>query len=305
MAALALAGCGEASRASTAVTSEDAGAMLPGEQDGGTQTLGSDDAGEAGPGPGSSGCGATTWPEGDQRAYPLLVGGTQRKYVVTIPESYDPNHPYRLVFTWHDRGETAESIASGFGGSGYYGLLRLLGESTILVSGQGLGSDDAPDEYGWSNDGGRDIAFVRELLDEIKESYCIDQSRIYSTGMGEGGTLSIAIGCELSDAFRGIAAIAGELPAELAASCTPGPLAALLAYGTSDDVVTSEGAERARDAFLTANGCQASARAIDLDPCVAYDGCRSGYPLLWCAHDGGHVVPSFASAYIALLFEQL
>jgi hypothetical protein len=38
---------------------------------------------------------------------------------------------------------------------------------------------------------------------------------------------------------------------------------------------------------------------------VSYDGCDSGYPVVWCPVDGeGHTIPSFAAAAIATFLGQ-
>jgi poly(3-hydroxybutyrate) depolymerase len=303
--ALSVSACGEPSGSSSSAAGGDVGTNVAGAGGSGGTNAGSAGASGTGPGPGSVGCGATSWPAGDQRSNAILVDGLQRTYIVTIPEPYDPNHPHRLVFTFHRRGLRAEEVASGFAGSGYYGLAGLIGTSTILVSGQGLAAEDDPLDTGWPNTDGRDIAYVRAVLDELNESYCIDQDRIFSTGVDEGGSLSIAIGCQMSDVFRGIAPIAAALPADPETSCSPGPLAVLQMPGTTDDVVTIADAERTRDVFLAANHCATTTQPIADGPCVFYDGCDAGYPLVWCIHDGGHTIPSFASAYLALVFEQL
>jgi poly(3-hydroxybutyrate) depolymerase len=308
--ALALTACGEPTTLSSSAAGGQGGTNgANGAGAGGSAGTTAGSAGTGGtsavPGPGSVGCGATSWPAGDTRSNAILVDGTQRSYVVTIPEPYDPSHPHRLVFTFHRRGLRAEEVASGFAGSGYYGLAGLIGDDTILVSGQGLAAEGNALDTGWPNTDGRDIAYVRAVLDELNEAYCIDQSRIFATGMDDGANLSLAIGCQMSDLFRGIAPIAGTLPADPEAICMPGPLAVLQMHGMADDVVPIADAERARDVFLAANHCGTTTQTLATGPCVYYDGCDSGYPVVWCSHEDGHVIPSFASAYLALVFEQL
>jgi hypothetical protein len=31
----------------------------------------------------------------------MTSGGMNREYVIDIPANYDPNHPYRLIFSWY------------------------------------------------------------------------------------------------------------------------------------------------------------------------------------------------------------
>ena len=31
----------------------------------------------------------------------ITSGGMSREYIIDIPADYDPTHPYRLIFSWH------------------------------------------------------------------------------------------------------------------------------------------------------------------------------------------------------------
>jgi polyhydroxybutyrate depolymerase len=274
---------------------------------GGTSTAGSAGTPAAGTGGSggatpSTGCTATDWPmAGTQQ---LTVEGTEREFIVAIPEEYDSSQPYRLAFAFHGRTGTAEQIAGGFGG-GYYGMLSRLGDSTILVSPQGLGTESDPEDTGWPNTNGRDITFVRAMIDWLSESYCIDQSRIFSTGFSYGGIMSNAIGCQMPDVFRGIAPMAGAMFFGRGGDCEDPPgIATWMVHGSADETVTFEQGETARDVFLAKNGCDTATEPVPVEPegCVAYQGCEPATPLIWCVHDGAHVIPSFAQDGISEFF---
>jgi len=83
--------------------------------------------------------------------------------MLRIPDSYDNNHPYRLVFAYHWNGGTMQDIDGG-GTSGaawaYYGLKAQANDSTIFVAAQGIGN-------GWANSGGRDLAFTDDMVDPV------------------------------------------------------------------------------------------------------------------------------------------
>src|SRR5690606_40225474 len=49
-----------------------------------------------------------------------------------------------------------------------------------------------------------------------------------------------------------------------------------------------------RDEFLKRNGCSTDTVPVAPDECVAYQGCREGYPVTWCEWNGGHSTPGFA-----------
>src|SRR2546430_1752378 len=79
---------------------------------------------------------ARSWPPNGTNM--LDVGGTMRTYIVAIPNNYDPNKPYKLVFAWHGLGGNAQQIAGGLFGGGYYGLQALANNTTVFVAPQGL-----------------------------------------------------------------------------------------------------------------------------------------------------------------------
>ncbi|WP_437570787.1 alpha/beta hydrolase family esterase [Sorangium sp. So ce542] len=240
----------------------------------------------------SAGCGSATAPASGR--FSIDVGGTTREYILAVPDGYDANRPYRLIFAWHPRGGSAEQVATGFGG-GYYGLQSRAAGSAIFVSPEGL-------DQGWANSGGRDIAFLRAMLDRLRGELCIDESRIFSTGFSYGGMMSYAIGCAMGDVFRAIAPMSGALYS----GCDDGdhPVAMWGAHGDADNVVPLENGQTARDVFLERNGCGSQTTPVDPSPCVSYEGCAAGYPVVWCEFSGGHTMPSNSGESIWSFFSQ-
>ena len=136
---------------------------------------------EAGDPTPSSGCGASTWPDSDR--YTIDVSGSSREYILAMPDNYDPNQPYRLIFGWHWRGGQASDVAgNGVSGGPYYGLQSRANGTAIFVSPEGI-------DNGWANTGGRDIEFLQAMLDRFNSELCIDQERIFSTGFSYGGMM--------------------------------------------------------------------------------------------------------------------
>jgi poly(3-hydroxybutyrate) depolymerase len=206
-----------------------------------------------------------------------------------------------VIFAWHGLGGTAASIAS----RGYYGLEARAGNSTIFATGQGLPtSTPVGDGPGWPNTNGRDVAFVRSLLDWLKSSYCIDEARIFSTGMSYGGIMSNTLGCALGDALRAIAPMAGSGPSRFSSGQCVGQVAAWFSHGNEDLIVTYASGQASRDDWLETNRCGTATTPVGPAGCVAYEGCDVGYPVHWCEFDGGHTVPSFASEGIWQFFSQ-
>ncbi|MDO8345818.1 MAG: cellulose binding domain-containing protein [Cellvibrio sp.] len=232
---------------------------------------------------GSAGCGAPAKLTNGRRT--ISVNGLNREYVLDIPSNYNQNNPYKLVFGWHWRGGSANDVV----GQGYYGMKSLSNNSAIFVA-----PDRAAGTDGWTNANGRDIAFLQSMLTQLKSSLCIDESRIFSTGWSYGGMMSFAVGRELPTTFRAIAPVSGAFltPHVDSGSAT----AAWIAHGNNDTVVSQSSGIQARDAYLRANGCSNTTVPVQPSPCVEYQNCSAGKPVVWCSFNGGHSQPSFYSS---------
>jgi poly(3-hydroxybutyrate) depolymerase len=230
-----------------------------------------------------------------------MVSGTTREYILRVPDNYDANKPYKLIFGFHARGGNATQVAGG-SNNDYYGLYSRAGGSAIFVSPEGI-------DAGWRNEDGRDITFVKAMLSLFNSKLCVDQKRIFSVGFSFGGMMSDAIGCAMADVFRAIAPMAGGLPnAEhpYSGCMEPNmhPIAVWMAHGTSDTVVPIEDGKAALALFVKRAGCQSQTMPVTPSPCVAYQGCMADYPIHFCEWNGGHGVPSFGSQAIWAFFNQ-
>lgn len=279
----------------------DMGASSSGGATSGSITTGATTTGAGGSnaGMGSPGCGSTTPLESG--TFMIDVDGTERMYILDVPDSYDTNHPYRLVFTWHPLGGSATQVVS----QGYYGLKAISEGTAIFVSPDGLvGMAAGITGQGWYNTGGGDIAFLKAMLEHFNQNACIDQGRIFSTGFSFGGMMSNAIGCELADVFRAIAPMSGNLQGSGCKDTSDHPIAYLGIHGDNDTFVTTESGRLARDLFVERNHCQSQTEPSDPSICVAYTGCDEGYPVRWCEFSGGHAPWSEAARPVWDFFTQ-
>jgi poly(3-hydroxybutyrate) depolymerase len=278
-----LAGASGAAGSSGGATGGAAGAA-------GSSGAGGGTAGSAGAGGGngavkSEGCGKTRTLMNGRRT---IQSGGNREYILRVPDNYDNNRPYRLIFAFHWLNGNANQVANGgMGGSTedpYYGLWDLAENSTIFIAPEGLNA-------GWSNSNGQDVALTDAILELVQNDLCIDTTRIFANGFSFGGGMSFALACARPDVFRGVALYAG---AQLS-GCSGGtmPIAYFHAHGIRDSVLNISQGRQLRDRFVMNNGCTSQSppepsNGSGTHICTSYAGCSAGHPLRWCPFDGDH-----------------
>jgi polyhydroxybutyrate depolymerase len=282
----------------------DAGTGTDGSTDGSTDegTGSSDDSTTTGSGADTGGpfpgCGADPGFEGVVVGA-MDVGGVERRFLLVLPNDYDPGEALALVFAFHGRGSNPEQFRL------YAGLERAASGQAVVVYPQGLPIAEMGGQTGWElAQNGHDVAFVQQLLDDLSMNLCIDPHRVYATGHSFGGYFSNTLGCALADRLRAIGPVAGGGPF---GSC-PDPMAAIVIHGIDDEVVPTNVGESSRNHWRSNNGCTDETDPGEPAACVIYQGCEPGRDLVWCLHDeapagfGTHMWPAFAGATIWSFF---
>ncbi len=233
----------------------------------------------------TAGCGKTpTLRSGSQT---ITTSGKSRSWILRIPDNYDNNRPYRLIFAYHWLNGTAQIVDTG-GSDGsvwaYYGLKQLSNNSTIFIAPQGINN-------GWGNSNGEDLTFTDDVLRLVESNLCVDTTQRFAMGWSYGGAMSFAVACARPTIFRAVAVYSG---AQLS-GCNGGtqPVAYMGIHGTHDSVLNISQGRSLRDRFVTNNGCTPTtprepAQGSLTHIITAYSGCRAGYPVVWAAFDGDH-----------------
>lgn len=86
-----------------------------------------------------------------------------------------------------------------------------------------------------------DVGFLLAVIDDIASRRQIDQTRIYCTGISNGAMMSLRMACEASDRIAAVAAVAGNLPDELANHQPKDHVSIMLMNGDEDPLVPWEG----------------------------------------------------------------
>jgi poly(3-hydroxybutyrate) depolymerase len=219
--------------------------------------------------------------------YTIQSGGQSRSFFIRLPDDYDKNRPYWLIFGFHWNGGLADDVDSGGTSKyefSYYGLQKQSKNGAIFVAPQGIGN-------AWPNTGGRDLTFTDDMVKLITEDLCVDMTHIVSTGFSYGAGMSYAIACARAKVFDAVVLYEGMQ----LSGCEGGadPIAYMQLAGLADTTTAIGNARPMRDKFVRNNGCTA---ANPPEPpqgslthiCTSYTGCSSGHPVRWCAHGSGH-----------------
>lgn len=172
----------------------------------------------------------------------LPHGGLTRSYFLLVPTSYQVGQPAPLVLALHGGGGDADRMCQLQGG------INELAEDEgfLVVCPQGV-------EQHW-NDGRQtqryrahresidDVGFLLALIDHLAASYTLDLSRVYATGMSNGGMMSYRLACEAGQRLAGVAAVIANLPADL--DCRPvSPIPVMIMNGTEDPLMPFDGGQ--------------------------------------------------------------
>lgn len=167
--------------------------------------------------------------------------GLERSYILYVPAIYDAEGPeVPLILNFHGYTSTANEQM-------FYGDFRGIADSANFLVVHPMGTEDNSGithwNVGWGGSTVDDIGFTNALLDTLLANYQINEDRIYSTGMSNGGFMSYELACELSERIAAIASVTGTMNAGRFASCNPTrPMPVLEIHGTADATVPYNGA---------------------------------------------------------------
>ena len=87
-----------------------------------------------------------------------------------------------------------------------------------------------------------DVDFIDTIIELVSQKYNLNQDRIYSTGMSNGGFMSYHLACNLSSKIAAVASVTGSMSKETYEDCNPAhPTSILQVHGTIDATVPFDG----------------------------------------------------------------
>jgi polyhydroxybutyrate depolymerase len=238
-----------------------------------------------------------------------------RTYLVHVPPSSDAHTPLPVVLVLHGGLSNAEAAVR------FTGLNEKADQAGFLAV-YPNGTGRLPRALTWNagnccgyaeREGVDDVAFVRALLDDLATHFAVDRTRVYATGISNGGIMAYRLAAELSDRIAAIASISG--PIGTTAIHPSRPVSILHFHGTADEFAPFAGGSGRKSlssihfhsvaesiaAWVKADGCAAAPQVSAL-PSVpgddtrvrseTYAPCTDGAEVvLYVVEGGGHAWP--------------
>jgi len=169
----------------------------------------------------------------------------ERYYLIYTPEAIEENSSIPLLFSLH-----------GYGGSAirnieYSNYRSIADENSFIVifpQGAPYTSQLTSSSSHWNSGGWTvgsnvdDVGFIETLIDLTIGKYNIDQNRVYSTGMSNGGFMSYHLACNLGSRIAAIASVTGSMTIQTYDDCSPShPTPVLQIHGAQDKTVPFDG----------------------------------------------------------------
>ena len=171
----------------------------------------------------------------------LVHKDLKRTFLLHVPPQYKPDTSLPLIIVLHGGGGEATKVAR---------LTRFSAladrEGFLVVYPDGI-------NHHW-NDGRNvqrfraqrenvdDVGFLSALIDRLHRYLNVDRSRVYVTGISNGGMMCNRLACDLSDRIAAVAPVAAAMAEDLPDSCSPArPISVLAINGTEDPLVPWQG----------------------------------------------------------------
>ena len=237
--------------------------------------------------------------------FTFTSAGIEHEIYLTMPENYDKNKPYRLVFGMHYMGGSAKNVATR---EAYYGLRNQKGakENTIFVAPHGYTTETdrsgKETENPWRCGDDKDHVFFDEFLTYLNENLCVDTSRVFSVGFSFGAMFSNSLAQDFQDRLRGVVVFATMDQVIYLPKNKGLPIAWMGTVGMGDELCTPKLGRSARDRILKNNGKPdadgnfTDARGEEAEEysgtgnhvCYDYKTVDPRFPVKWCTFDGKH-----------------
>lgn len=163
----------------------------------------------------------------------FIVDGVYRNYILHIPQGYNASTSYPLVLNLHGYTSNAAEQMQ-------YTKMNTTADAEHFFAVYPNGIGNSWNSFG--NGSVDDVKFLSQLIDRIRTSYSIDSDAVYSCGMSNGGFMSYALACQLSEKIAAIASVTGTLSISSQLNCAiTHKVPTMNIHGTTDPIVNYNG----------------------------------------------------------------
>lgn len=265
----------------------------------------------------SSGCTLTPTNGTVQRTVdsPILGAGGfvipgKRIYNINVPSGLSGEVP--LLIANHGLSSNAENLEKGTGWTDYARdhqfivvYTQSLIKNPIFVPGIGW-----PGNFWFVNKHSVDVAYLKNVVADVEKLWCVDKTRVYSTGHSNGSILAQRMACDTADIFAAVTSWEGSDPSFSSADamsssqvspCLPSrPIAVGIFQGENDPYSTSPVGRENIKQWTQRNGCPTTPTSTTTDiygTLEQYAPCKAGITEIWRVMFGvAHAWPSGAAA---------
>ncbi|KAL1605126.1 hypothetical protein SLS60_004669 [Paraconiothyrium brasiliense] len=184
---------------------------------------------------GSSGCGKAhnSGFNSNPDSHTITSGGRTRTYAVRVPDGYndDKNKPRKIIFDFHGRNGSPESQYKNSQYDKYDAGKEYIG---VYPAGVNESWQGAP----YAVEGVDDVLFVKDLLAQMRQEYCIDDDHVYASGKSNGGGFVDTLACsDEGDEFAAFAMASAALYDDTSKDRCNKKRAILEAHGGNDTTI--------------------------------------------------------------------
>ena len=223
----------------------------------------------------------------------ITFAGIQRDYILYVPEIYTPGEAVPLILNFHGYTSNAFEQLN-------YGDFRPIADTAGFIVVHPMGTVDLLGNthwnVGWGTSSVDDLGFTAALIDSLSAEFSINQDRIYSTGMSNGGFMSYHLACELSERIAAIASVTGTMNVNQPATCSPGhPMPVMEIHGTADATVPYTGnflfgtTPAAVAYWVNYNNCEPTPSITAIPDTDGGDGCTAEHQVYTGGNNGSTV----------------
>jgi len=184
----------------------------------------------------------------------IEVDGRRREFSYFVP-SRSSGQTLPMVIYLHGHGDNMRHIVGkGIVPSASAQWMKVAERESFLIF-YPMGLEGSDRKTGWNdcrtdtetNPHADDIRFVKELIQFADKTIGVDRTRIYVTGMSNGGHMTARIAMEMSDQIAAVATVSSLLPKQSLCLPPSRPVPIMTMHGTEDPIAPFKGGSMAAD----------------------------------------------------------